>query len=120
MGEHTSAWQQGLPQDCMGLVVPPQRMVAHVDEDACARKLNGYDAAGRRCFVRHDHTLVVQGFDIDEFPLAVALQHERRTAWRLLSGAWLMSVDRIDRLDSCKPRVGNEVFSVASEALLGL
>ena len=79
-------WRQGLPRQYTALVVPPQRFAAHVDDDACARKLNGFDGAGRRCFVRHDHTAVVDAFDIDELPLSVALRHERRTAWRLLSG----------------------------------
>lgn len=113
-------WRQGLPRQYTALVVPPQRFAAHVDDDACARKLNGFDGAGRRCFVRHDHTAVVDAFDIDELPLSVALRHERRTAWRLLSGQWLMSVDRIERLDSCKPRVVNETFVASFEAHLGL
>jgi len=120
MHEDAPPWQQGLPMDHQAQVVPPLHLETHVDDDACARKLNGFDAAGRRCFVRHDHTLVVQAFDIDEFPLAVALQHERRTAWRLQSGPWLLSVDRIDRLDSCRPRVANQMFSIATEAQLGL
>ncbi|MFT3956393.1 MAG: hypothetical protein QM722_19025 [Piscinibacter sp.] len=114
-----AAWRQGLPSDCMAMVVPPRRFAAHVDEEACARKLNGFDDAGRRCYVQHDHTAFVEAFDVDEFPLEVAVHHERRTAWRLWSGEWLMSVDRIERLDSCKPRVVNQTF-VAAEAQLGL
>lgn len=123
MHDHCStapAWRQGLPRQYMALVVQPQRFATHVDEEACARKLNGFDDAGRRCFVRHDHTAIVDGFDIDELPLLVAVQHERRTAWRLLSGQWLMSVDRIARLDSCRPEVLNETYITAVEAQLGL
>jgi hypothetical protein len=112
-------WRRGLPALFAALVVPPQRFAAHVDEGACARKLNGFDDAGRRCFVRHDHTAVIDTFDIDELPLEIAVRHERRTAWRLWSGQWLLSVDRIDRLDSCRPRVVNETF-VAPETQLGL
>jgi hypothetical protein len=119
MREAAAAWRQGLPALFTTLVVPPQRFATHVDADACASKLSGFDEAGRRCFVRHDHTAVVEGFDVDEFPLEVAVHHERRTAWRLWSGQWLLSVDRIERLDSCRPRVINETF-VAAEAQLGL
>jgi len=120
MPDSASAWRQGLPRDCLAHVVPPRRFVAHVDEEACAQKLNGFDAAGRRCFVRHDHTVVIQGFDIDEFPLAVAVRHERRTAWRLHTGQWLMSVDLIDGLDSCSPSVGNQTYVADAESQLGL
>lgn len=113
-------WSQGLPGTYRAAVVVPARFDTHLDETACARKLNGFDAGGRRCFVRHDHTACVDTFDIDEFPLTVAVRHERRTAWRLQSGQWLMSVDRIERLDSCAPRVVNETWLAATEAQLGL
>lgn len=53
-------------------------------------------------------------------PLRIAVQHERRPAWRLLSGQWLMSVDRIARLDSCRPEVINETSIASAEAQLGL
>lgn len=112
-------WRHGLPALFAALVVPPQRFAAHVDEEACASKLNGFDDRGRRCYVRHDHTAIREAFDADELPLQVAVRHERRTAWRLWSGEWLLSVDRIERLDSCRPRVVNETY-VAPEAQLGL
>jgi hypothetical protein len=116
----TAAWYAGLPASYAGLTVPPDSFAEHVDEEACARKLNGFDACGRRCWVRHDHTAIELGFDIDEFPLEVAVRHERRTAWRLVSGDWVMTIARIDRLDSCSPRVVNETVVARHEAQLGL
>jgi len=113
-------WRLGLPADYAALVVPPWLFDHQVDDDASARKLSGFDERGRRCFVRHDHTAVIDAFDIDEFPLQVAMCHVRRTAWRLRSGQWLLSVDRIDRLDSCKPRVVNQLQLADAEAQLGL
>lgn len=120
MTEAAPAWQQGLPALFATLVVPPLHFAEHVDTEACASKLNGFDQAGRRCYVRHDHTTVLDAFDIDECPLEVAVQHERRTAWRLQCGQWLLSVDRIDGLDSCKPRVRNQLQVTAGETQLGL
>jgi len=114
------AWRQGLPALFATLVVPPLRFAEHVDDAACACKLNGYDHAGQRCFVRHDHTTTVDAFDIDEMPLEVVAHHERRTAWRLQGGQWLLSVDRVDGLDSCKPRVVNQLQVAAAESQLGL
>lgn len=116
---HTT-WRQGLPDRYAWLAVTPRRFATHVDDDACASKLNGFDGQGRRCYVRHDHTAIVQGFDIDEFPLEIAVWHERRTAWRLVSGHWLMTMARIDRLDSCSPRVVNETAYAIDESQLGL
>lgn len=113
-------WQRGLAAVYRAQAVVPQRYQLHVDEGACARKLNGYDVHGRRCYVCHDHTTVNEAFDIDEFPLAVAVRHERHTAWRLQSGAWRVHVDRVERLDSCTPHVVNETYDVANEARLGL
>lgn len=112
-------WREGLPSLFAEMVVPPRRFVSHADEDARARKLNGFDELGRRCYVRHDHTAVIERFDAEEFPLEVIVGHERRTAWRLRSGQWLMNVDRVERLDTCRPRVVNESF-VAAETQLGL
>jgi hypothetical protein len=117
---HPPVWRTGLPDRYAGLAVPPRRFATHVDEAACACKLNGFDGHGRRCYVRHDHTAIEQGFDIDEFPLEIAVRHERRTAWRLVSGHWLMTIDRIDRLDSCSPRVVNETAFATDESQLGL
>lgn len=113
-------WRHGLPRLFDTLVVPPRRFSTHVDEASCASKLNGFDLEGRRCFVRHDHTAVIDAFDIDELPLEIAVRHERRTAWRLWSGQWLMTVDRIERLDTCSPRVVNETVVASAEAQLGL
>lgn len=117
---HATTWRNGLPDCYAWLAVTPRRFATHVDEDACAHKLNGFDGQGRRCYVRHDHTAIVHGFDIDEFPFEIAVRHERRTAWRLVSGHWLMTIDRIDRLDSCSPRVVNETAYAIDEAQLGL
>jgi hypothetical protein len=113
-------WQRGLPARYAARVVPPWRFDSQVDEDACAHKLSGFDARGRRCFVCHDHTAVIEAFDIDEFPLEVAVSHVRHTAWRLRSGQWLLSVARIERLDSCRPRVSHELRVAAAESLLGI
>jgi hypothetical protein len=118
--DESTSWTFGLPSSHAVLVIPPRRFETHVDDDACASKLNGFDGQGRRCYVRHDHTAVVDAFDIDEFPLEVAVGHERRTAWRLMSGDWVMTIARIDRLDSCSPRVVNETVFATDEAQLGL
>lgn len=113
-------WRSGLPARYSAEVVPPRRLAEHVDGAARARMLNGYDAAGRRCFVRHDHTATFDTFDIDELPLEVAVRHERRTAWRLRGGRWLLLVGRIDRLDSCRPRVAHHLRLADGEDQLGL
>lgn len=120
MPDAAASWRQGLPRDCFDLVVPPRRFRTHRDEEASAQKLNGFDADGQRCFVRHDHTLVIEGFDIDEMPITVAVRHERRTAWRLHSGQWLLTVDHVARLDSCKPQVDNHLFIAEVESQLGM
>lgn len=120
MTEAEATWRRGLPAMYAARVVAPQRFAEHVDDAACACKLNGYDHGGRRCFVRHDHTATIDTFDIDELPLEVAVRHERRTAWRLADGRWLLSVDCIDRLDSCKPSVVNRLQIAADESMLGL
>jgi len=113
-------WRLGLPANYAALVVPPWQFDTQVDEGANAHKLSGFDERGKRCFVRHDHTAVIDAFDIDEFPLQVAVCHVRQTAWRLRSGQWLLIVDRIDRLDSCKPRVVNQLQVADAESQLGL
>jgi hypothetical protein len=102
------AWLEELPASFSALVVAPLRYETHVDEAAHARKLVGLDADGRRCFLRHTHTVTEDRFDIDEFPLEVAVLRERRIAWRLRSGRWLHVLDRMDRLDSCRPRIARE------------
>jgi hypothetical protein len=58
--------------------------------------------------VCHTHTVTEDRFDIDEFPLEVAVLRERRMAWRLASGRWLRLTERMDRLDSCRPRLRRE------------
>jgi hypothetical protein len=101
-------WRDELPPTFNTLVVRPQRFEAHVDAAAHARKVVGLDAQGRRCYVQHTHTLTEDRFDIDEFPLEVAVLRERRHAWRLASGRWLRLTERLDRLDSCRPRLRRE------------
>lgn len=112
-------WRQGLPRHHTHLVVVPLHYSSHADEEACASKLNGFDAQGQRCFVRHDHTAVVAHFDIDECLHEVPVQHERRSAWRLHDGRWLHTLDRVLRLDSCVPAVQNHLVLVTSEQQLG-
>ncbi|WP_298233962.1 hypothetical protein [uncultured Azohydromonas sp.] len=114
------AWHRTVPSCFEGLVVWPRAFRQHEDEEALAIKLVGVDSEGRRCWIRHDHTAVAEGFDIDEQPIDVLLGHERRTAWRLRSGYWLLQVDRIERLESCAPRVVNQPVLVVREEELGL
>lgn len=114
------AWQEELPASFSTLVVVPLRYETHIDEAAHARKLVGLDADGRRCFLHHTHTVTQDRFDIDEFPLEVAVLHERRIAWRLRSGRWLQLLDRMDQLDSCRPRIIRAVPTMVPESLLGL
>lgn len=113
-------WQEELPLHFSAFIVAPQRFESHVDDAAYARKVVGLDGEGRRCYIRHLHTEVEQRFDIDEFPLEVATGRERRIAWRLQSGRWLLQVDRIDRLESCRPRRAHRPAVVVQEAELGL
>lgn len=113
-------WFRALPAGYEGQVVAPWSFHCHEDEEALASKLVGLDAEGRRCWVRHDHTAVDERFDIDEQPVTVLLGHERRMAWRLRSGRWLLQVDRIERLESCAPRVVNQPPVVVEERSLGL
>jgi hypothetical protein len=101
-------WLDELPPPFNALVVPPLRFETHVDSAAHASKVVGLDAQGRRCYVRHTHTVTEDRFDIDEFPLEVAVLRERRMAWRLASGRWLRLSERLDRLDSCRPRLRRE------------
>lgn len=101
-------WLEELPPSFSALVVPPLRFETHVDTAAHARKVVGLDTLGQRCYVQHTHTLTEDRFDIDEFPLEVAVLRERRHAWRLASGRWLRLTERLDRLDSCRPRLRRE------------
>lgn len=107
-------WLDDLPPSFNRLVVPPLRFETHVDHDAHALKVVGLDARGSRCYIRHTHTMTEDRFDIDEFPLEVAVLRERHMAWRLASGRWLHLSERMDRLDSCRPRLFRE-----GPALLG-
>ena len=102
------AWLDELPADYAVQVVPPIRYESHEDSLAHARMVVGLDAQGQRCYLRHTHTVTEDRFDIDEFPLEVAVLRERRIAWRLADGQWLTLLDRVDRLDSCRPRVVRE------------
>lgn len=102
------AWLDELPPDYAVQVVPPIRYESHEDGPAHARMVVGLDAQGLRCYLRHTHTVTEDRFDIDEFPLEVAVLRERRIAWRLADGQWLTLLDRADRLDSCRPRVVRE------------
>lgn len=112
-------WLDELPLDYSGEVVPPLTYEQHEDEASYARMVIGRDAEGRRCYMRHTHTLTEDRFDIDEFPIEVAVQRERLIAWRLRSGQWLRVVDRMDRLDSCRPRLHRQgPEPVAAAALL--
>ncbi|MDZ5461354.1 hypothetical protein [Azohydromonas lata] len=113
-------WCQAVPDGFENEVVPPWTLRRHEDEEALATKLVGLDAHGRRCWIRHDHTAVAEGFDEEELPTARPTTHERRTAWRLRCGQWLLCVDRIERLDSCRPRVQNLPAVLRREEDLGL
>lgn len=99
------AWLDELPRDFDGQAIMPLRYEVHEDRAAHARLLVGLDAQGIRCYVRHTHTVTEDRFDIDEFPLEVAVLRERRIAWRLGTGQWLRVVERMDRLESCRPRL---------------
>lgn len=101
-------WQEELPAGYADQVLAPVRYEAHEDAWAHARMVIGLDRHGQRCYLRHTHTVTEERFDIDEFPLEVAVLRERRIAWRLRSGDWLTVLDRMDRLDSCRPRLVRE------------
>jgi hypothetical protein len=109
-------WLDELPAAYGAQVVPPLRYELHVDAAAHARKLVGIDANGQRCYLRHTHTVTEDRFDIDEFPLEVAVLRERRIAWRLHSGEWLHLTDQMDRLESCHPRLRRTGPAVAASA----
>jgi len=102
------AWLDELPPAFASQVVPPVRYESHEDGPAHARMVLGLDAQGQRCYLRHTHTVTEDCFDIDEFPLEVAVLRERRIAWRLSDGQWLTLLDRMDRLESCHPRLVRE------------
>ncbi len=97
-------WTEELPLAYACRIVPPVAFEEHIDALSFSRKVVGRDMQGQRCYVRHEHAEVEQRFDIDEFPLEVTVGRERHIAWRLHSGRWLMQVDRLHRLDSCRPR----------------
>lgn len=97
-------WEAHLPADYAAQAVVPRHYESHTDEAAHARKIVGLDAQGQRCFLLHTHTVTEDRFDIDEFPLEVPVLHECRIAWRLISGEWLSLGERMDRLESCRPR----------------
>ncbi|NRT55400.1 hypothetical protein HNQ01_001110 [Leptothrix sp. C29] len=114
-------WREDLPAGFMARVVEPRRFVVHVDAQAHARKTVGLDADGRRCYVHHLHTEVDERFDIDEFPVEVPLRRERRVAWRLQGDdCWLLQVERLDRLESCRPQHERLAPVLLREAELGL
>jgi hypothetical protein len=113
-------WNGQLPVGFEEEVVMPWTFRRYEDEEALAIKLIGLDTEGRRCWIRHDHTAVDERFDIDELPVDVPVGYERRIAWRLRSGRWLLQVDRIERLESCTPRVDNRPVVVVREEELGL
>ena len=100
-----TAWLEELPEAFVHRVVPPLRYETHVDAAAHARKLVGLDAHGHRCYLRHTHTRTEDRFDADEWPEEVAVLRERRFAWRLPDGRWLRLIERMDRLESCRPRL---------------
>ncbi len=113
-------WLDELPVDFAGQVVVPIRYEAHEDGLAHARMVVGLDAQGQRCYLRHTHTVTEDRFDIDEFPLEVAVLRERRIAWRLQDGQWLSVLDRMDRLDSCRPRMVREGPQQSAAPLAGI
>ena len=71
------AWLDELPAEYAVQVVPPIRYESHEDGLAHARMVVGLDAQGQRCYLRHTHTVTEDRFDIDEFPLEVAVLRER-------------------------------------------
>lgn len=101
-------------------VIAPVRLRLHRDAQAHASKLVGFDAEGRRCYVRQLHTATAERFDIDEFPVEVALFRQRYIAWLLRDGRWLLHSDRLERLESCRPRRVECPVRVVAEAELGL
>lgn len=113
------AWMDELPLDFAAQVVVPDRFESHVDRMAHARKVIGRDPEGARCYLMHVHTEVEERFDIDEFPLEVTVGRERRVAWRLRDGRWLMQVDRLHRLDSCRPKLEHRPPCLVTEHQLG-
>jgi hypothetical protein len=116
----TDRWMDELPLEWMPQVVAPVRFERHEDSWAHARKFIGRDPQGQPCWIEHVHTEVEERFDIDEFPLQVALGRERRVAWRLQDGRWLLQVDRLDRLDSCRPRLHHTPAAPVEVQQLGL
>jgi hypothetical protein len=101
-------------------VIAPVSLQLHRDAQAHASKLIGFDADGRRCFVRQLHTATADCFDIDEFPVEVALFRERHIAWRMRDGRWLLHSDRLERLESCRPQLIERPDRIVAEAELGL
>lgn len=112
-------WMDELPLERAAEVVVPQRYESHVDSEAHARMTVGFDPAGRRCYLQHQHTEIEQRFDVDEFPLEVPVGRQRRIAWRLRQGGWLLQVDTVERLESCRPRVLHASPVVVREDELG-
>lgn len=108
-----ACWLEELPEAYEAQAIAPSHFEIHDDADAHARMVVGVDADGERCYVRHSHTVMAQRFDIDEWPLHVPLWQERRTAWRLLDGAWLHHHQRTERLDGCQPRHLSEAWQVS-------
>jgi hypothetical protein len=117
--EEYAFWIDDLPADYDAVVIAPWRFETHVDEVAHARKVVGLDEQGQRCYVRHTHTVTVERFDIEEYPLEVPVLRERRVAWRLSDGRWLSLSERAERLDSCRPRLVRSGPELLSGALAG-
>ena len=112
-------WLDDLPSDYDAVVIAPWRFETHEDATARARKVVGLDQTGQRCYVRHTHTVMVERFDIEEFPLEVPVLRERRVAWRLSDGRWLSLSERTERLDSCRPRLVRSGPELVNGALAG-
>ncbi len=111
-------WNADLPESYRDNAIIPVNFEHHADIDARARKEVGFDKAGRRCFYRHEFTLVEDRFNADEFPIQVDVYWERVVAWRLASGRWLKLKTWADRLDQCSKRFFRQAPEVVEENLL--
>ena len=113
-------WADALPLDYAHQVVPPDRFQTFRDHDARASMTVGRDTDDRRCFLHHRYTEVEDRFDIDEFPIEVPVGREHKTAWRLQDGRWLLLVEQVTRLESCRPKVQSLPLRLLTEGELGM
>jgi hypothetical protein len=91
------AWKVLLTSEWLEQVVAPNTFRVFREYEIPARRVLGYDDAGKPCFCAHDYRLLDARSDDDEEFYQALAYGEAVTAWRLQDGRWLVhrSVEQI-------------------------